>query len=52
VNLHTIKSISFTKGLVIKKHLIVKEKPKLDDEQDEDEEDNLMGEREINEKRR
>jgi hypothetical protein len=25
VNLHTIKSISFTKGIVVKKHLITKE---------------------------
>jgi hypothetical protein len=50
VNLHTQKSISFTKGMVIKKHLITKESPiteesknKNDDDEDgDDDSTNLL----------
>lgn len=53
VNLHTVNSISFTKGLVIKKHLIIKEKPKREDENEQDEEEvDVLGQREVNEKRK
>ena len=41
MNLHTSKSISFTKGTVLKKHLINKEVPKNAEEQ-EDEDDEKM----------
>ncbi|CDW88497.1 dna replication helicase [Stylonychia lemnae] len=55
VNLHTVKSISFTKGLVLKKHLINKKKtgstPEGQD-QDEEDDDDIMGEQGKTEKQK
>lgn len=46
INLHTLKSISFTKGMVLKKHLIIKENvsTKADQEEEEDDDSNMLDE--------
>jgi hypothetical protein len=53
INLLTVKSISFTKGLVLKKHLITKKLANNDfndDEEDDNNETEILGGREMSEK--
>lgn len=55
VNLHTQKSISFTKGMVIKRHLITKEEDKTEESKEDEEacnDDNMLEDDKADEKKK